>query len=452
MTDSGPRRPGESEDRRGAALLQHYRQAYGRSAALVARAPGRVNLLGEHTDYNGLPVLPMAIDRSVLIAATPRTDGVVNVGNVASPFTARTYTLADRIAPFADGDWGNYSKAAAQAVMRLCDGVARGADLLVDGNIPSGAGLSSSSALVVATALALLAANDREVPYTTLAECLPDAERYVGTLSGGMDHAVSLLAQAGHALRIDFVPLRVRTVPLPAGYSVVVCHSLVTAEKSRGAKRAYNLRVVECRLACRVLEGALGGGLPRGLRALGDLVSLFPGRPLLEFLEYLDLPERPLSLDELAAVIGTSPERLRADCESGADAGDRFNVRRRARHVLAEAERVEQAEARLRAGDALGFGQLMTASHASCRDDYEISGPELEALVAAALRAGAVGARLTGAGFGGCTVNLVPDAGLHAFLRRIDRDFYASRLPAGAPAGDYRYIFKPQAGAQVTRA
>jgi galactokinase len=443
---------GEPARRRTNVLLEHYRQVYGRPAAFVAQAPGRVNLLGEHTDYNGLPVLPMAIDRSILVAGAPRDDRLVNVANVASQFAVRAYTLEESIPAFSDGDWGNYSKAAAQGLARHCGSqLSGGADLLVDGNIPSGAGLSSSSALVVANALALLAANDVEVPYATLAELLPGAERYVGTLSGGMDQAASLLAQAGHALRIDFFPLRVRPVPLPAGYSVVVCHSLVRAEKSGAAKSGYNLRVIECRLACRVLERALGSGVPRELHTLGDLATLFPGRPLLDFLEYVQLPDRPMNLTEIAAAVGTSPEHLRSSCEIGPEVGNQFSLGRRLRHVLAEAERVNQAEDCLRAGDAVGFGRLMAASHASCRDDYAISCPELEELVATAMQAGAVGARLTGAGFGGSTVNLVPDSDMRAFLQRVDRYFYAARLPTGAHAGDYRFIFKPQAGARVAR-
>jgi N-acetylgalactosamine kinase len=439
------------EEARASRLIDTFRAATGGPARYVVRAPGRVNLLGEHTDYNGLPVLPMAIDRSVLIALAPRADRSMRLFNTAARFAPRTYTLSDCIPAYADGDWGNYSKAAAQELARHCGAqLLHGAELLVDGNIPSGAGLSSSSALVVANALALLAANDVALPFETLAELLPVAERYVGTLSGGMDQATSLLARAGHALRIDFFPLRVRTLPLPAGYSIVVCHSLVQAEKSGTAKQAYNLRVIECRLVCRVLESLLGSALPRGLNTLGDLVVLFPHRALLDFMPYLtaQLPERPLSLEEVAALIGTSPQRLHDECGG---VGDAFALLRRARHVLSEAERVEQAEKALRAGDALAFGQLMDASHGSCRDDYEISCPELEELIGIAKDAGAVGARLTGAGFGGCTVNLVPETDVSGFLTRIDRYFYRSRLAHAARLGDHRFIFKPQAGADVFR-
>ena len=442
------------EEGRASLVADQFRRHFGRPPAWVVQAPGRVNLLGEHTDYNGLPVLPMAIDRSVVIAGTPRDDQRVHLCNTAAAFAPRQYDLSEHIPPYDDGDWGNYCKAAAQGLMRYArTAVRRGADLLVDGNIPRGAGLSSSSALVVASALALLAVNDAEMPYQELAEMLPAAERYVGTLSGGMDQATSLLARAGHALRIDFAPLRVRNVPLPTGYSVVVCHSLVHAEKAGAAKQGYNLRVIECRLACRALERALGTSLPRSLRALGDLSVLFPGRPLLDFLSYLtaQIPERPLHLSEVAALIGTSPEQLRGACDITPDLGDQFTLVRRVRHVLSEAERVNRAEHALQAADAVAFGQLMDASHGSCRDDYEVSCPALEELIRIAKEAGAVGARLTGAGFGGCTVNLVPDDDVAFFLTRVDRYFYRSRLDRSARGSDYRFVFQPQGGAEVMK-
>lgn len=451
MTGSRAPAMAQHEEQRISQLIDRFHARVGRAPAFVVGAPGRVNLLGEHTDYNGLPVLPMAIDRSILIAGRARDDRVLHLFNTNDRFPARDYVLAESIPPYANGDWGNYSKAAAQGLLRYCgERLPCGADCVVDGDIPAGAGLSSSSALVVANALALLAANDMEVPYLTLAELLPAAERYVGTLSGGMDQATSLLAHAGHALRIDFFPLRVCTVPLPAGFAFVVCHSLVHAEKSGAAKHAYNLRVIECRLACQVLERTLVGTLPRGLQTLGDLRTLFPHRSLVEFLPGLaaQLPDRPLGLNEIAALIGTSPERLRDEC---GDVGDRFALLRRARHVLSEAERVEAGERALRSGDAAAFGQLMDASHASCREDYEISCAELETLVQNAKEAGALGARLTGAGFGGCTVNLVAESHVPAFLERLDRYFYRPRLDSTKRVGEYRLPVKPHAGAAVWR-
>ncbi|MBI1816059.1 MAG: galactokinase [Deltaproteobacteria bacterium] len=444
----------DPDDGRIARLLTSFRNHFGRPPTHLVRAPGRVNLLGEHTDYNGLPVLPMAIDHAVMIAAAANADTAVRLRNLDETYPARNYHLASTIAPFAGGDWGNYHKAATQGLYATRHGTLRqGGDFLVDGNIPAGAGLSSSSALVVASALAVLALNDIEIPFAELAELLPHAERYVGTLSGGMDQCISLLAVADHALRIDFFPLRVRPVPLPSGYRVVVCHSLVTAEKSGAARLAYNLRVVECRLAVRACEVALAPALPRALRTLGDLANLFPGRSLPELLPAVDarLPPRPLTLAEIARVVGASPMQLRDECHIPGEIGDRFTVLPRLRHVLTEAERVNRAERILASGDAPAFGALMDASHASCRDDYEISCPEIEELVATAKESGAVGARVTGAGFGGCIVALVNASAVNSFLELIDRRFYRPRLGNGARTVGHRFVFQPCAGATVRR-
>ncbi len=435
-------------------LVDRFHEIFGRPASCLVRAPGRVNLLGEHTDYNGLPVLPMAIDHSVMIAAAPDEQGRVRLHNLDGTFAPRRYELEASIPPFEPGDWGNYHKAAAQGLLRTRHGaLRRGGDFLVAGNIAPGAGLSSSSALVVASALALLCVNDIDVPPLELAELLPQAERYVGTMSGGMDQAISLLAVPGSALRIDFFPLRVRPVPLPPEYRIVVCHSLVRAEKSGRARQAYNLRVVECRLAARACEVALAPALPRALTTLGDLARLFPGRSLLEFLPAVEahLPPRPLSLAEIARIVGSSPEQLREDCGISSDLGDRFAVLSRLRHVLTEAERVNRAEHLLAAGDGGGFGALMDASHASCRDDYDISCSEIESLVAAAKESGAAGARVTGAGFGGCIVALVEAGRVASFLDLVDRRFYRARLEDRRSPATCRFVFEPCAGAALQR-
>jgi galactokinase len=432
-----------------AHLTQLFKETFGRTAAFVVRAPGRVNLLGEHTDYNALPVLPMAIERCVRIAAAPRHDRLIVLHN-AGAFQPRRYELERTIPPFTAGDWGNYTKAAAQGLTDYYDApLAEGADLLVEGDIPTGAGLSSSSALVVASALCLLAVNERTISYETLAEILPRAERYVGTLSGGMDQTISLLAQAGHALRIDFSPLRYRPVPLPADYSIVVCNSLVQAEKSGAAKEAYNTRVRECRLACRVLAKVLD----RPLSSLGALSRAFPQRPLTSFIEDLAgvLPDAPLGLDRVAAIIGVSIENIRRECDITASDARPFAVLRRARHVLSEAERVDDAERALLANDAVGFGRLMDASHASCRDDYEISCSDLDELVRLAKEAGALGARLTGAGFGGCTVNLVATDQVDGFLQQVDERFYVGRSKSSAAPTGACFVFTPCRGAETLR-
>ncbi|MEO8604537.1 MAG: galactokinase family protein, partial [bacterium] len=244
---------------RQSQLVERYTTHFGRPPQYLVRAPGRVNLLGEHTDYNGLPVLPFAIDRQIWIAAAARDDRRVHLDSTDPRFASRQYILQASLPRFAAGDWGNYHQAAAQGLIGSFGIEAlRGGNFLVEGDIPSGAGLASSSALVVGSLLALLAVNQHRMTPLALAELAASAERYVGTQSGGMDQAVCLLAQAGQALRIDFDPLRTRHVAVPPGASLVVCHSLVEAEKSGAARAAYNQRVVECRLACRVLERLLG--------------------------------------------------------------------------------------------------------------------------------------------------------------------------------------------------
>ena len=429
---------------RGAALLARFAAVYGRPAKLLARAPGRVNLIGEHTDYNGLPVLPLAIDRSVLAAGAPRDDGVVRVASVAPRFAPRQYEIDARIAPDAAGDWGNYHKAAAQGLVDALGAAAlRGGDFLIDGDVPPGAGLSSSSALVVGSLLGLLAAANRGIAPECLAELAADAERYVGTQSGGMDQAVCLLARAGHALRIDFDPLRTRPVPMPAGAALVVCHSLVDAEKSGAARAGYNRRVAECRLACRVLERQAGAALPT--------LGVWPaatGRPLSAAAAELAalLPDEPLSIASIAARTGVGAEALHAAVGRD-DPAAGYAVVRRARHVCGEAARVDAAEGALAAGDLAALGALMAASHASCRDDYEISAAGLEELVAAATAAGAIGARLTGAGFGGCTINLVAADRVEPFIAEMERRFYASR-PAAAER-EHCFAVVPSAGASL---
>jgi galactokinase len=383
------------------------------------------------------------------MAAAPRDDPTVRLANLAARFPARSYALSATPAPFGAGDWGNYHQAAVVGLAgALGVGALRGGDFLVDGDVPPGAGLSSSSALVVASTLALLALSQRSIEPLALAELAAAAERYVGTQSGGMDQAVCLLARAGHALRIDFDPLRARPVPVPAGAALVVCHSLVEAEKSGAARDAYNQRVAECRLACRVLERLLGASLPRRLANLGDLARLYPDRAPADFAALLEnvLPPRPVTIDEIASRVGISHFQLAAS-NSPAVADATYVLAPRVRHVLSEAERVVQAEAALAAGAWPALGALMDASHASCRDDYAVSSEALEELVAAARESGALAARLTGAGFGGCTINLVPASDVALFLTRIHRAFYQQR-PA-ARAREHVFVVTPSAGAGV---
>ena len=348
-------------------------------ACIVASAPGRVNLIGEHTDYNGFPVLPLAIDRRVWIAVREIDAPLLRVRSLdPRHYQAEEVPLGSLTQRARSGSWVDYVVAAARRRPPT-----RGTELVVAGDVPPEAGLSSSSALVVASFLALAAPGDR----AELAEEARLAERYVGTLSGGMDQAISLLGRPGHALRIDFRPVRVEAVPLPADLAVVVAHSGIRARKSGAARAGYNARVQECARAAVEL-GAPTDGL------LADV----PGEDRIARANRLD--DRTLA--------------------------------RRARFVFAEALRVDQAAEALRAGDIERLGELLNASHRGLRDDYEVSHPAVDELVARALAAGALGARVVGAGFGGCVVAVcrVPEA--EVLVEALGAD--AWRFSAAGPA------------------
>ena len=367
------------------ALLQRTAAA---APTLLTRAPGRVNLIGEHVDYCGLPVLPMAIQRGVMVAARPRTDRAVRIANVDPQFPPREFTLGPDIPRLPAGDWGNYLQAAGQALV-LRYGDLHGVDAAIGSDLPIAAGLSSSAALVVAVAVALLAANRVSSDLHELMELLATGERYVGTAGGGMDQAISLGARAGHAARIDFHPVRLAHVRVPDGWRFIVAWSLVQAEKSGPAQRAYNERTHQTAEARRIVARRLGVEDP------ASYAPLLAARPIDELLD------AGATLDPL--------------------------LRRRYRHVVSEGARVPAAVVALERGDLAGFGTLMDASHESLRDDYDVSSRDLDRLVEVAREGGAAGARLTGAGFGGCIVALAPAAAADAVLADLRERFYGKR-------------------------
>lgn len=375
------------------SLLARFAALYGPGAEpLLVRAPGRVNLIGDHTDYHGLPVLPMAIGREIRLLLRPRGDRTVRIAS-ENGFPPREFPISREIEPFGQGDWGNYAKAAAQALAGQRGGLG-GMDALVWGEIPPSAGLSSSSALVVAFALGILAANRAAFHPVSLAELLAAGERYVGTQGGGMDQAVCLCARAGHALKLDFFPLRPQPVPVPGDWAFVVAHSLVMAPKSAEARERYNATHRHSAEARRAAAARLG---ERDVQLYSDLLA------------------RRSAGEVLEAAADLAPE-----------------LQRPLRHVVTEGGRVEQAAAAMRACDYRAFGRLMSESHASLRDDLGVSCAELDELVELCGEGGAEGARLTGAGFGGCAVALCRPEGRDALKAHLEERYYRGRpRPAG---------------------
>lgn len=428
----------------------------GRRPSWLIRAPGRINLIGEHTDYNGFPVLPMAIDRAIRMAVAPRDDGAVVLKNVASSlYEDRQFKLAEAATPYASGDWGNYVKAAVQSLLELAfeegrelDGL-RGISCLVDGDIPTAAGLSSSTGLVVASGLAFCGANHLSLGRRAMADRMAEAEHYVGTQGGGMDQAVCLLAREGEALKIDFFPLRVVRLPFPPDHRIIAAHSTVRAKKTGQHRLRYNRRVLECKVGVHLLARQLGVEPPERLADLAEHAR----QSLAELSELIGQAvegREGLSLRRAAALLDIDPGRFTRQFLRMTDGqllpmpGEGLKVLPRCRHVFSETERTERAAACLKDGDLSGFGRLMDESHRSCARDYEISCYELDQLVGLMRDAGALGARLTGAGFGGFAICLVHRDRVAAVERALEGEFYA---PRDLPAEGNVFVFQPVEGA-----
>jgi galactokinase len=339
-----------------------FRRIFGNQPEAVARAPGRVNLIGEHVDYNDGLVVPVAIELDVVVCARARADGVLVVH---ADDLGQTSTL-EIDADDASG-WAAYVVGVA-ALLQAAGVLVPGADIAFAGDIPLGAGLSSSAALEAAMALALLRLGNAEMEPLHIAQLCREAEsRWAGVSCGIMDQFAALLSRADHAMLLDCRSLETRFIPWPPSVAIVVIDSGVSRQL---AASAYNERVRECAAAAQQL----------GVPALRDADTA------------------------LLAASDHLPETL-------------F---RRARHVITEIGRTRSFGASLQAGELQRCGELLHQSHASLRDDYEVSSPQLDTLVAITQSIpGVLGSRLTGAGFGGCTVTLVQIDALDECLTQV---------------------------------
>jgi len=436
--------------------IERFGEHFGCAPEVAVRSPGRVNLIGEHTDYNGLPVLPFAIGLSHRIVAARGRPGRIEAADLDPRYPAKAIRVGelDRFSP--PGEWDNYLRA---ALLGLADAglverrlLERGLRVLVSSDLPAGLGLSSSSALVVGFALAALGVFGVGCDRLRLAEAMAEAEHYVGTRGGGMDQAVCLLGREGQVLKIDFFPLRTEAVVFPAAAAVVLSDSGVRVEKSGAGRALYNRRPIECRLALEVFKawarGQAVGDFDKA-RYWGDLLRPPLG---LTYDSLIEMIARALDKEtyrerELCRLLRMGRSELREKFlavgpgEYFAEPPDGFKLRRRVLHVVAEGRRVEQAAEALRRSDLERLGRLIAESHASCRDLYEISCPEIEELVEIAAEEGAVASRLTGAGFGGCVLHLVEAAEADRFVGAMRR-----RL-----RGTSRRVLRvaPAAGAEV---
>jgi galactokinase len=359
---------------RAAQLRELLRSQYGGDCRLF-RAPGRINLIGEHIDYNEGFVMPAAVDLDCWAAVAPAPDRTVAV--YSSNFKGgRTFHLDQ---PKALHDWSDYVQGVALMLEESGYRIP-GAKMLIAGDVPMGSGLSSSAALEVAFALALLDLQQQFCDRLQLAQLCRRAENeFVGARCGIMDQFICCHGKAGHLARLDCRSLQHNYFPLPEYVRLVICNTMV---KHAHASGEYNARRSQCEAGVQILSGKL-----RGISALRDV-----------------------SLEDL--------ERLHAVLPP--------IVYKRCLHVISENHRVQLAAAALDEGNLQCFGQLMAASHRSLRDDYEVSSPELDLMVDLANRAeGVYGARMTGGGFGGCTVNLVAAGAVPEFTTKIAAAYQA---------------------------
>jgi galactokinase len=351
-------------------LRSRFKDVFGREPVLSSKAPGRVNLIGEHTDYNDGYVMPVAIQYATTVLGAPREDKEVRLFSV--DFESQVVFSIDKpISKNEDRSWSQYEKGVIDEFLKRGDKLS-GADLLIQGNVPLGAGLSSSASVEIATAGAVRTLNRISISCLDLVKLCQRAENdFVGMKCGIMDQFISCLGEEGHALFLDCRTLEYEIIPFPSQlYSIVIMNTKVKREL---VGSAYNERRGQCEEAVRALQAFLPG-----IRALRDVA-------VADFERYQ----------------GKLSETVRKRCE----------------HVVRENQRVLDFRKSLKQNEQDSLGRLLVQSHDSLRDLYEVSCPELDAMVDIAMGTpGVVGARMTGAGFGGCAIALVAK-GMEGALR-----------------------------------
>ncbi|KAG8730181.1 galactokinase [Ceratobasidium sp. 423] len=503
---------------RWAHLCEEFEKRFGHKPTHVVRAPGRVNLIGEHIDYALFGVFPAAVERDILIACGPRgdttTNSTIHAQNIDGRYNDEAFK-AERVPVKSRGGpgkramgqtveameenrrsqptewhlgidtsslrWESYIKAGYYGVLNKFftapgDGNPLGFDMLVTGTVPAGSGLSSSAAMVVASTLSFLTINKRLTGLTKgeLVEMCVLNERRVGVNSGGMDQAASVIGQPQTPLYISFFPeLSAQPVTLPWKEDeavFVIANSLKISDKAVGAKTQYNLRVVETLVGALVLAKGLGVQVANGEKIrLREVVERWKPAPanapdanLKSSLQSL-LPEierilnsngrgtEGLTLSEMITASGLSESSFHSTYLSWVEVeADRFHLYKRIKHVVEEALRVLEFRDTCLSPPAdpiTALGNLMNSSQSSCAQQFECSCSELDDLVRVARESGAIGSRLTGAGWGGCTVSLVKAGDVGAFMKKVKEGYTPYRNLDEGKLKEAMFATKPGAGA-----
>jgi galactokinase len=355
-------------------LADRFRRLYGTDPNIF-RAPGRVNLIGEHTDYNDGFVMPAAIEFATWVAVGKRNDRILRVHS--QQFDDTKELSLDGLAGPPRKHWSDFVRGVA-AVLEIAGYKLTGADMAIDGLVPIGAGLSSSASLEVAAAVALLSVAEAKCPPLDLAKACQRAEHeYVGTRCGIMDQFAAVFGRSGCALLLDCRSLKDEALAIPRDVRLLICNTMVRHELAGGE---YNRRRADCEAAVRILQ------------------------------------RHAPNVQALRDVTPTDLERYRSELPE--------LVYRRCRHVVSENQRVLVAGSSLKSCDLARFGQLMYESHRSLRDEYEVSCRELDVLVEIASECeGVYGSRMTGGGFGGCTITLVASDAVEAVTPRLREEY-----------------------------
>ncbi|KYQ93073.1 galactokinase [Tieghemostelium lacteum] len=449
----------ESSQNRYKELESKFREIYnGDTPTHYFRAPGRVNLIGEHVDYSGYPVLPFALEQDCIIAvySDPSLESIkiANVDPQYPPLTVGTLDYID--INLNCHRWSNYVLAAWKGIQQYLTTTTqkpRGLCMLFSGNVPLGAGVSSSSALVCVSTLALAQMNQLNFTKEELAQIAVRSERFVGIEGGGMDQTISFLAQPNSATLIEFLPtLKTHSVQLPKSVSFVIGNSLVESNKIVTGGIYYNLRVVECRLAAVLLAFYMGLTWEH-IRKLHD-VQVQSNLKLDELLVKVEthLQKEPYTKSNIAEILGLTIDQLEKKYfPSGVKvSADTFKLYSRAKHVYSESSRVYQFAEKCKSPGKLSvqeLGNLMNDSHQSCAQLFECSCPELDQLTSICKQSGALSSRLCGAGWGGCTISMVPTDQVPQFLEKVYQIYYSKLPNLPKDRSSYFFVTSPSQGA-----
>ncbi|RIA85840.1 galactokinase [Glomus cerebriforme] len=441
-------------------LIRSFEKLYNRKPKFIARSPGRVNLIGEHIDYAGFGVLPMAISRDVLIAVDfpnerEENDMKVRIANVLKekyPSKSWDYEGKEKIVEIKVkervSEWENYFKSGYKGILQyLSLDEPKGMYCLIDGSVPPGAGLSSSAAFICSVIIATCFVNKAKLTKKQVTEIAIESERFTGMNAGGMDQTVSIFSLKDHALYIKFLPSLI-AIPtkLPSvnpPFVFIVANSLIVSDKVITAPTNYNLRVVETKLAAYHLGKSLFNKPCENLKQVSDLYSNNEEVNIENLIKLSNYVEKiyennhdGFTLNELSSILDLNEDEIKSKFISKFPVRtNKYQLYKRSKHVFEEAMRVLKFYELCSNDDkddnniVEKLGNLMNESHKSCKELFNCSCDELDDLVKICLNGGAFGSRLTGAGWGGCTVSLIYENDIDKFINYVWEKYYNIRFP-----------------------